>query len=352
MNKFDDMLGMLHKMHGEDFRQVIAMDKSGDCLNRAWVVAEIAKCQRSGITQHAVVHFPVHLAGSAVKDKIDGIDVEKCEARVEQDKIDILAKIDNKPVYNTMVRQTVRGLVLPPHTEGGYAIYAIWVALGLVGFCVYSAISSADATFLLVAGFGGSFLVGVAPLLALMLYNRRCEQTYSFLLPSLDVSAAWFTALEREVPLEGAPGWCTPWLERAVVPARGTGLHQRWSKWLPPKAATECSHWDLLKLLIVQVAVIVMVLLVSGCLGVMSYGSFAGWLFGDSFPALGWLCAAMSAVILTMLLLDSDSLIRQRLRRACGGPNSLPTATADIEQSLLPPVVQAVGPGAHGEDSF
>jgi hypothetical protein len=124
MNKFDDMLGMLHKMHGEDFRQVIAMDKSGDCLNRAWVVAEIAKCQRSGITQHAVVHFPVHLAGSAVKDKIDGIDVEKCEARVEQDKIDILAKIDNKPVYNTMVQQTVQGLV---HTRRRVvAAFASW----------------------------------------------------------------------------------------------------------------------------------------------------------------------------------------------------------------------------------
>lgn len=140
MNKFDDMLGMPHKAHGEDFRQVIAMDKSGDCLNRAWVVAEIAKCRRSGITQHAVVHFPVHLAGSAVKDKMDGIDVEKCEARVEQDKTDILAKIGNKPVYNTMIRQTIQDLVLPPLTEGGCRIcVGVLDLVGLVGLYVYDA---------------------------------------------------------------------------------------------------------------------------------------------------------------------------------------------------------------------
>lgn len=85
---------------------------------------------------------------------------------------------------------------------------------------------------------------------------------------------------------------------------------------------------------------------------VVSYGFFTSWFFGEPDSAFGWVLAATSAVFLTMPLWNSDGLIRQRLRRACGGPNSLPTASTDIEQSLLPPVVQAVGPEAHGEDSF
>ena len=143
MNKFDDMIGMLQEIHGEGFRQLIALDKLGDCLDRAWVVAEIAKCQRSSITQHALVHFPVHLAGSAMKDKIDNNDVEKCEARVEQDKIDILAKIDDKAAYNAMIRQTIQDLVLPLHTGDGFGwvlvspriIALVLMAVFLLGIC-------------------------------------------------------------------------------------------------------------------------------------------------------------------------------------------------------------------------
>ena len=118
MNKFDDMLDMLCEVHGEELTQLIVLDEQCDCLTRAWVVAEIARCQQiarcqrlqkeaekgSGnkITQRAAVHFPLHLTRD-VAARLATIDVRECLAFREQDKRDILAKIADCDVYNRSV---------------------------------------------------------------------------------------------------------------------------------------------------------------------------------------------------------------------------------------------------------
>ena len=146
MDKFDKMLGVLHELHGEEFTQLIALDMQCDCLTRAWVVGEISQCQRSKITQHAVMHSPLQstpvqcnkdcascqgrgefsngekcqacagnghcssCAGTGQVDvvaRIGSIDVRDCKAFRDQDKLDILAKIQNFDEYNETVRQTI-----------------------------------------------------------------------------------------------------------------------------------------------------------------------------------------------------------------------------------------------------
>ena len=140
------MLDRLHELHGEEFTQLIALEMQCGCLTRAWVVGEIAQCQRSNIPQRAVVHSPLQstpvqcnkqcascqgqgafsngqqcqacagngncssCAGTGKVDvvaRIDSIDFRDCKVFREQDKLDNLAKIQNPGEYNETVHQTI-----------------------------------------------------------------------------------------------------------------------------------------------------------------------------------------------------------------------------------------------------
>eukprot|EP00928_Gymnodinium_smaydae_P073103 TRINITY_DN5634_c0_g2_i3.p1 TRINITY_DN5634_c0_g2~~TRINITY_DN5634_c0_g2_i3.p1 ORF type:complete len:453 (+),score=55.84 TRINITY_DN5634_c0_g2_i3:54-1361(+) len=104
MNKFDDMLALLKEKRGDDFGQVIALGRHLKALSRCWVVAEIAECQRSGIPQSAITHFPISLSDPSLTKLVRNLDVERCEAREPADRLRILLKIHDKRDYNEKVR--------------------------------------------------------------------------------------------------------------------------------------------------------------------------------------------------------------------------------------------------------
>ena len=84
--------------------------------------------------------------------------------------------------------------------------------MGRLAIWFFSGLASGDGSryeYLLFAGIVAALSPFVTTFLFLLLCSRRCEQIYSFLHPSLDVCDAWFDALKHEVPLEGAPWWCT-----------------------------------------------------------------------------------------------------------------------------------------------
>lgn len=146
MDKFDDMISLLHEHHGESFRQVVAMDEAGEALKRAWVVAEVAEVFRRGICMKMKVHFP---ETPSLRRSVQSLDVRECEASVAQDKKNILAKILDKDLYNKQVRKVLMQALLNKWVEWvSYVTLMIFVSLCLclffviVGSCVMVLFSS------------------------------------------------------------------------------------------------------------------------------------------------------------------------------------------------------------------
>jgi len=104
---FDEMMARLHAQNPA-FYHLLALDVEVAVVTRVWVVAEIAEAHKLGLKQVMMPHFPLTLSGSEQQKRLVGIDVNKCEATVPEDKTFILGKIENKAEYNKRVKAALK----------------------------------------------------------------------------------------------------------------------------------------------------------------------------------------------------------------------------------------------------
>ncbi len=113
MDKFDDMMGLLkgQEKNKGDFGQVIAVDREFKLFERAWCVAEIAEASLSKIPPYLKVASSKSIDQHF--DKIENLDVRKCEASRPEDKNHILAKIRENQgidVFNNELCRNIEGM--------------------------------------------------------------------------------------------------------------------------------------------------------------------------------------------------------------------------------------------------
>ena len=113
MDKFDDMIRLLKEKEAScgRFGQVIAVDRRFELFQRAWCVAEIAEASQSRIP-------PFLKAASSESidtnfDKIEELDVRNCEASRQEDKDEILRKIERTTtveLFNEELHRIIGGI--------------------------------------------------------------------------------------------------------------------------------------------------------------------------------------------------------------------------------------------------
>lgn len=112
MNKFDDMMALLHGRN-RSFTQLVAVDREFDIFTRAWCVAELVQASVSGLVQHVQLHerrqLDISSVDVAIYAKISRLKVENCQASRPQDKADILRKIPCFADFNTQLHALIFG---------------------------------------------------------------------------------------------------------------------------------------------------------------------------------------------------------------------------------------------------
>ena len=106
MNKFDDMMGLLcTEVVG--FGQVVAIDRNFDIFGRAWCQAEIVEAKATKMPQS----LKVHSSGTIDQNRtmLQNLDVRHCHAARQEDKDEILAKIQNLDEFNVFLINAFKG---------------------------------------------------------------------------------------------------------------------------------------------------------------------------------------------------------------------------------------------------
>jgi len=107
LNKFDDMMETLHRIH-PDFGQVVAVGRKFHLFTRAWCVAELVQGNQSGLEQSVKIHSKDNLT-QCIRS-IGELKVQDCQASRPEDKHAILSKIGQEGDIDSF-NETLNALV-------------------------------------------------------------------------------------------------------------------------------------------------------------------------------------------------------------------------------------------------
>merc|ERR1712224_48412 len=106
MNKFDDMMLLLHRK-APLFRQLVAVDCDFELFQRAWCIAEIVQAHGLSLPHTLQIH------SVCVKDRhyrrLAALDVRACDASRPEDKALILSGIDDIDLFNETLHDLIFG---------------------------------------------------------------------------------------------------------------------------------------------------------------------------------------------------------------------------------------------------